>query len=276
MSEVDFPVVDDHVHLDPVNGRGVEAAEEFARSGGTHLFVVNKPSWHYGVEVSKASDFHQAFDVTLEVVEEATEAVSGRAYPVLGVHPALISKLLERGMTPTEAADLMKQGLEMAAEYVERGDAVALKSGRPHYDVDDDVWRASNEVIEKAFELGADVGCAVQLHAEAEEDFTDVGDRAEELGMSRDRVVKHYSSPGVEGVEASVMARSEWVEEAAENRSRFMLETDFLDDPDRPGAVLGPRTVPRRVKALVDDHRDALLQANVDTPEDVYGVEIEL
>jgi len=46
MDELDTPVLDNHMHLDPVNGRGVEAAEEFARFGGTHLLVLNKPSWN--------------------------------------------------------------------------------------------------------------------------------------------------------------------------------------------------------------------------------------
>ena len=29
------------------------------------------------------------------------------------------------------------------------------------------------------------------------------------------------------------------------------METDYLDDPSRPGAVLGPKTVPKRTHALV-------------------------
>ena len=28
------------------------------------------------------------------------------------------------------------------------------------------------------------------------------------------------------------------------------METDYLDDPRRPGAVLGPKTVPKRTQAL--------------------------
>jgi TatD-related deoxyribonuclease len=38
------PILDNHLHLDPVNGRGVDAAAEFANRGGTHLLVLNKPS----------------------------------------------------------------------------------------------------------------------------------------------------------------------------------------------------------------------------------------
>ncbi len=276
IEDIDFPVVDDHLHLDPVDGRGLEAVEEFSRSGGTHLFVVNKPSWYFDVEVSQRTEFHTAFEATVEICDDATEVLEGEAYPVLGVHPALISRLRERGMSPKEAAELMQEGLEVAAEYVEEEMAVALKSGRPHYDVEDSVWRASNEVMERAFELGADVGCAVQLHAEAEEDFRDVGDLAEDAGLSRSKVVKHYSSPGVEGVVPSIMSREEWLEVACSNDQDFMMETDFLDDPDRPGAVMGPRTVPRRVRSLVTDHRDSMVNANETLPQEVYDVDLEI
>ena len=40
-----YPVTDDHIHIDPVNGRGIEAAKDFFRAGGTHIFLVSKPSW---------------------------------------------------------------------------------------------------------------------------------------------------------------------------------------------------------------------------------------
>ncbi|MFP4632928.1 MAG: TatD family hydrolase [Halobacteriales archaeon] len=274
--DLDLPVVDDHLHLDPVEGSPLEAAREFAAAGGSHLFVVNKPSWSLGVEVAEAEDFERGFDLTLDVCRDAASALDGDIHPVFGVHPALISRLVDRGMSADEAADLMREGLDVAAGYVEDGAAVALKSGRPHYDVSDEVWRASNDVIDHAFELGARCDCAVQLHAEAEEEFGDVGDRAVAAGMERERVVKHYSSPGVEGVTPSVLAREDWLREALENDRDFAMETDFLDDPERPGAVLGPRTVPRRVRSLLEEgYREGLRRANVDVPERVYGVSIE-
>ena len=69
-ADIETPVLDDHMHLDPVNGRGVEAAEEFAEAGGTHLLVVNKPSWALldGLPGAPA-DFREVFDLTVEVVE---------------------------------------------------------------------------------------------------------------------------------------------------------------------------------------------------------------
>ncbi len=45
-----------------------------------------------------------------------------------------------------------------------------------------------------------------------------------------------------------------------------MMETDYIDDKSRPGAVLGPKTVPRRTKAF--------LQNGLFTEEDVYKIHV--
>jgi TatD-related deoxyribonuclease len=273
--EYDGPILDDHLHLDPKQGRGIEAVAEFARSGGTHLLVVNKPSWHLGVEAEEGEAFRPVFERTLDVVERASEVLDGTAWPVLGVHPTLVSRLVdERGFAPAAARDLMMDGLAVAAEYAADGPAVALKSGRPHYDVDDAVRAASNAVMRRAFELGAERDVAVQLHAEGSEDFTKVGDWAEQAGLPRERVVKHYAAGGLAGVTPSVMSEKDRLAVAVDRGVPFLMETDFVDDPDRPGAVLGPKTVPRRVRWLLEaGHDDAVRRAHVDTPAAVYGVD---
>ena len=272
----DGPVLDNHLHLDPVNGRGVDAAAEFAAAGGTHLNVLNKPSWHLVGDVDDADGFRETFEITLDVTAEADELLDGRAWPVLGVHPALVSQLTDRGYAPDGAADLMKTGIDVAAEYVAEGSALAIKSGRPHYEVTEAVWDASNDVMRHAFARAADVGCAVQLHTEAGEEFTEVADWAEAAGLPRKRVVKHYSGGYIEGPIPSVIARKDELERACGGDWPFFMETDFIDDPNRPGAVLGPKTVPKRTAWLAEQgYEEALYRAHVETPARVYGVDTE-
>ena len=275
--DLDTPVLDNHLHLDPRHGRGLDAVEEFVRLGGTHLLVVNKPSWLLGVEVDDPESFRTVFEETIGVVAEATELLPGRAWPVLGVHPGLITRLVEdRGFTPTAATELMCGGIDVAAEYVADGRALALKSGRPHYEVPDVVWDASNEVMAHAFTRGADVDCAVQLHTEASEDLTDITATAEAAGLDPGRVVKHYAAGRLAGPIPSVMSEKDRLVRAAESGEPFLMETDFVDDPDRPGAVLGPKTVPRRVRWLLEEgYGDAVRRAHVDTPAAVYGIDTE-
>ncbi len=271
------PVLDDHCHLDTERGRGMDAVREFARAGGTHLLVVNQPSWKLGVEPERGEDFRPVFETTEAVAGRATEALPGRAWPVLGVHPTLISRLVdERGMEPEAAAELMRAGLEVAAEHAATGPAVALKSGRPHYDVPDDVWDASNAVLRHALSLAAETGVACQLHTESTDDLTEVGEWAEDAGLPAEQVVKHYAGGPCAGVTPSVIARKDELRAAVESDEPFMIETDFLDDPDRPGAVLGPKTVPRRTEWLREEGQDdALRLAHVETPRRVYGIDTE-
>lgn len=275
MDALDTPVLDNHLHLDPRHGRGMAAVEDFARLGGTHLLVVNKPSWHLGVEADEPADFRPVFEETVEIVREASELLDGSAWPVLGVHPGLVSRLVDdRGFDPDEARELICGGLEVAAEFVADGRALALKSGRPHYETTDAVWEASNAALKRALELGAERDCAVQLHTEATEDLSEVAEWAEERGLPRERVVKHYASGRLKGPTPSVMSEKDWLRTAAESDAPFLMETDFVDDPDRPGAVLGPKTVPRRVRWLLEEgYEEAVERAHVETPALVYGID---
>ncbi len=273
---MDTPILDNHLHLDPVNGRGAEAAKEFADAGGTHLLVLNKPSWYLVESVDSVDAFRETFELTCEVTEKATEQLDGRAWPVLGVHPALISQLVDSGYTPEEARDFMQEGLDIAAEFVSDGPALAIKSGRPHYEVSNAVWETSNEVMRHAFELGAETGCAVQLHTEGGDDFETVAEWAESRGLPQEQVVKHYSDGPIAGPIASIISHKDSLTAAAESGEPFLMETDFLDDPDRPGAVLGSKTVPKRVRWLLENgHEQAVETAHVETPARVYGIDTE-
>lgn len=272
--DLDTPVLDNHLHLDPRHGQGISAVESFVNVGGTHLLIVNKPSWHLDIEVGEPADFRAVFEETCSVVEDATAVLPGRAWPVLGVHPALISRLVDdRGLTPDAARELLCGGIDVAAEFVEAGRALALKSGRPHYEVPDAVWEASNAVIHHAFERAADIDCAVQLHTEATDDLTDLASVARSVGLASNRVVKHYAPGRLSGPTPSVMSDRDRLERAAESGEPFLMETDFIDDPDRPGMVLGPKTVPRRVRWLLESgHEAAVHTAHVETPATVYGI----
>ena len=55
-----------------------------------------------------------------------------------------------------------------------------------------------------------------------------------------------------------------------------MMETDYLDDPNRPGAVLGIKTVPKRTKKLLTEGiitEEDVYTIHQENPKKVYGVE---
>ncbi len=276
-----IPITDEHMHID-LKGKGLKAVKEFQNAGGTHIMLVTKPSWTLGIQASRPEDFIAVFDETIEIVRQINETGVG-SYPVLGVHPAEISRLTER-MELEKAVEIMKGGLEIAAKYVEEGKAVGLKSGRPHYPVSDEIWDASNDIMEHAFTLAADAGCAVQLHTESVEEpqLQDITQRAKRTGIPLHKVVKHYAPPLVNvceklGIFPGVLAGKGAIETALEEGTRFMMETDYIDDPDRPGAVLGPKTIPRRTLKLVEQYgEEPFWKIHKENVEYVYEVEIDL
>lgn len=268
------PILDNHMHLDLDRGLGEQVIREFANAGGTHLIIVNKPSWWYGVEVTDPVDFEIGFASTLETVTRASELLPGRAWAVLGVHPAIVSRLIDRGFTIEAAGKLMEAGIHRAAEHVASGEALAIKSGRPHYEVEDAVWETSNSVIRAAFRYAAEADCAVQLHTESGSAFADIAEWARNASLEPGRVVKHYATGPLPALTPSIISHREHIAEIAEQDEPFMMETDFLDDPDRPGAVLGTKTVPRRVTMLAEAGcQDSIERAHVDIPRMVYGIE---
>lgn len=276
-----IPITDNHMHIDP-RVRGLEAVKDFKNSGGTHIILVTKPSWSLGIMVKKPEDYIQVFDETIKIASKIREMEVG-AFPVLGVHPAEISRLTEY-MELKKATEIMKKGLELASGYVEKGLAVGIKSGRPHYPVSAEVWAASNEVMEYAFSLGKEQDCAVQLHTESvgEPELQDIAERARKTGIKMYKVVKHYAPPLVKtceklGLFPGVISLKGAIEQAIEEGTRFMMETDYIDDSDRPGAVLGPKTVPRRTKKLMEMYGEEPFWAiHKENPEKVYEIEIEI
>ena len=277
-----LPILDNHMHLNPA-GRCLDAVREFVRAGGTHIMLVSLPPWSLGIEINSPEDYRQVFDKVRKIARRAEEAEKVKVFVVLGVHPAELTKYYGRLGLP-RAVEIMKGGLEIASEYVEQGLAVGLKSGRPHYEVEPKIWDASNDIMRHSFTLAKDAGCAVQLHTESatEEGLAEIAGIARDAGLSAEKVIKHFSPPMVKicekyGIFPSVLAGEDSIEKALAEGTRFMMETDYIDDLKRPGSVLGPKTVPKRTKLLIPEWgEDVFWKIHKENPEKVYGVEINI
>jgi TatD-related deoxyribonuclease len=273
------PILDNHVHLEPCKGRNTDAVRDFEGRGGTHIIVSHQP--YDEVRVNSAEDYRRSFDITVSMVERVNAETSVKAYATVGPYPVELLGLEKRhGLD--EAKDIMMAGMDIAAEYVTEGKALAIgEVGRPHFDVPEPIWNASNEVLAHAMELARDTDCAIVLHTESGsvETMRELAEMADRARLDRGRVVKHYCPPTILpeenfGLMPSVLAGKEAVREALSKGSRFLMETDFLDDPDRPGAVLAITTVPKRTMALLEEGAMTEEQAykiHVDNPKRVYG-----
>lgn len=219
------------------------------------------------------------------MVDRVNSETSVKAYATVGPYPVELLRL-EKKLGLEKGKEVMMGGMDLAADYVREGKAIAIgEVGRPHFDVSDVALKASNEIMAYAMKLAAEVDCAVVLHTEVgtEDTMRNLAEVADDAGLDRGRVVKHYSPPIVLpeenfGLMPSVLAGKEAVREALGKSSRFLMETDFLDDPRRPGAVMAITTVPKRTLGFIRMGimtEEQACKIHSDNPHAVYGSAFE-
>ena len=271
------PMYDNHLHMSP-SGRNVEALKEFEAAGGTGLTLVTLP--HKEVPITCGKDFARSYEVTYDLAAKAKEATNLEINIEVGPYPILLIPLAEQyGLDKAE--EIMKEGMEYAARDIAEGRACAIgEVGRPHFPVDKEIWDASNRVLQYGFELAREQDVPVIIHCE-NEDGTDesLASIADKAGLDRGLVVKHSSPPWVtpeetHGVMPSIPASKSNLKEAlAKGTDRFMIETDYIDDPEKPTAIMAVTTVPKKVSAWVANGQvpmESIYRICKDIPDSLY------
>lgn len=275
------PIFDNHFHLDP-RGLYLEAAKMFAKAGGTHLMLTHLP--YDDLPISSGDDYAVAYDRTLKTAELVRAETKVTVFVAVGPYPVDLLGIDEK-LGLAAAVEAMRRGMDLAAKLVREGKATAIgEIGRPHFRVATDLWAASNEILHHGMAAARDAGCAVVLHTEdpTPETFEEFGRLADSVGLPRSKVVKHHSPPltlpdECRGIVPSVLAREDHVREALRKGGPFLMETDYIDDPRRPGAVLGPATVPRKTAklrglgVLTDAEADRIHRQ---LPASTYGIDL--
>ena len=275
------PILDNHVHLEPLRGRHVDSVRDFERAGGTHIIISHMP--YHEMVVRTVDDFRKSYDLTISVKNRVNTETGVKAYATVGPYPAELLDL-EKIHGLEKAKEIMLQAMEIAAEYVKEGKALAIgEVGRPHFPVSREVWHSSNDILRHGMKLAKEIGSAIVLHTESatHESMKDLAEMADRVGLGKHRVVKHYCPPFIlpeenHGLMPSVLAGKDAIRTALTKGTRFLMETDFLDDPKRPGAVLAIATVPKRTLALMREGKMSEDQAHIihqDNPRLVYGPE---
>jgi TatD-related deoxyribonuclease len=278
-----YAIFDNHFHLD-FDGRCIDAVRDFERAGGTHLLLVNKP--YQKIQINNGKDYRIEFKNTLNLADLIRKETKVQVFVALGPHPAWITYLLKK-FTLEETIEIMKKGVDIAAKYIIDDDAVAIgEIGRPHYKVPGDVWEASNRILRYGLEVAKENNCAVILHTESatKETFAELASVARSVGLKEEKVVKHYSPPVVKmednyGLFPSILAYEDSIKKAISQGNRFMIETDYIDDIKRPGAVLGPATVPKKTRGFLERGiftEEDVLKIHKENPERIYNIEIKV
>ena len=246
-------ITDNHFHLDP-DGRKELAVKDFLNAGGTRLVLVHKP---YKVW-KKIEDFKKQVKTTLALASKAREA-GAKVAVVAAPHPVTLVKLLDSNSF-SEVSELYLEAVSHCTQLVDENEIVGLgELGRPHFPVEPNIWQLANEVLSESLSLAKEVDASVVLHTETgtPQVMADLAAIASKVNFPKNRLVKHYGGPGSiedsNGLIVSMTTSLTNIRYAANRNSDFMLETDYLDDPNRPGAVMGPKSVPRKTLRALDE-----------------------
>ena len=274
-------IFDNHLHLRR-DGRFLDAVKEFMNAGGTDFVLCQYPMPQV---VIKEKSYKNVYHHTLKMAEEIRQKFDVGVYVTVGPYPVDYLKLIEK-FSRKQTVEIMKKAMDEAVDLCEEKKIIAIgEIGRPHFPVEQQIVDDSNSILFYGMQKAKEADVPVILHTESTtsencKEFVEMGKKA---GLSADKIVKHYSPPLILkdenfGLMPSVLASKKNINAAVEKRLRFMMETDYIDDLRRPGAVLSPKTVPKRTKALLDKNivsKDDLMVVHKENPEKTYGICLE-
>ena len=197
------PILDNHFHLNR-NGRYLDAAKDFKSAGCTSVVLVHCPD--FSAPPTTKLGHRESYQNTINMAESVRKEVGLGVRVVLGPHPAafahqFINWVEEDGNQGREKAmQNYRDSIDEAVKFYHEGKAHAIgEVGRPHWEVSDEIWDLSNELLLDTMKLAANDGFALQLHVEGELESTyaDMAAMADKAGLAKDRLVRHYSPPNV-------------------------------------------------------------------------------
>lgn len=274
-------IFDNHLHLRR-DGRFIDAVKDFKNAGGTHFVLCQLPMIDI---VIKNKSYNLCYKETLAMAKEICKSVDVGVFVTVGPYPVDFLKLSEKfGREP--AIKIMKKGMDEAAKLCEEKKIIGIgEIGRPHFPVNEQVIIDSNEILLYGMQKAKDADVPVILHTESTtsvdcKEFVDMGKKA---GLRADKIVKHYSPPLILesenfGLMPSVLASKKNIIVAIGKGTRFLMETDYIDDPQRPGAVLGPKTVPKKTKEFLENglfSEKQVYMIHKENPEKTYNISLK-
>ena len=235
--------------------------------------------------VIKDKSYKSCYIETLKMADEIRSNIDIGVYVTVGPYPIDYIRLLDKFGRET-AVEIMKKGIDEAAIFCEEQKCIGIgEIGRPHFPVDKLIIDDSNDILLYGMQKARDVNVPVILHTESTtpRQCAELVEMGKRVGLPADKIVKHFSPPLINidenhGLMPSVLASRKNIFEAVKKGTRFVMETDYIDNPRRPGAVLGPKTVPKRTFELIEYNHLTEKQAyeiHKINPEKTYNIYLE-
>ncbi len=270
-------IFDNHVHLSP-HGENVKAVLQFQARGGTAINLVSLPD--PGVQPSVY--YETIYGRTLEMANKVRAETNVKVLVSVGPYPLDYFLFQRAGLDPE---DMMRKAIDMAAElFLDHRINAMGELGRPHFQVETEALARISGIMEYAIEVASDINCPVILHTEDldQQGYIRLEEIAAKHGIAPHRVVKHHAL-GTDysyqsAITRSTLATRDNVRLAIASMHDFMLETDYVDDPEKPGKVIPPDSVPRRatmIRQMYDEWENIFSRCFEEVPGKVYGVDLQ-
>lgn len=248
-------VFDNHMHLRE-DGFSISAAKEFEKSGGTAFNLVNLPNYSI-----PAKDYYQnIYGSTLKMAERVRKETGIKVLVTIGPYPLDYVHFKE---TVCDINQFVKNGIDLAIEIIENGEANALgEIGRPHFETDEITVSDANKLLEYAMERCSKSSIPIILHTEdlSADMYSGLAGMARSTGFNTDKLIKHHAYPQDLALDnplrKSILATRRNVREALVLGKEFFLETDYVDDREKPGKVIPADSVPRRALMIRNEYEE--------------------
>ncbi len=276
MTIENFRILDNHFHL-RLDGLYLDAVKVFKKAGGDIINLVNLPDY----TIPPSQYYEQIYDRTLRMAAFVRENSHIKVMVTLGPYPLDYFYFKNSSIDPVKK---MIDGITILEKYARDNIICAIgEIGRPHFDVDTLVKEESNQILFRGLQLAADNKIPAILHTEdldvnALSELHSMGIRA---GITPHMIIKHHATVSNLSSESdlsmSILATRPNLRGSIETGKSFLLETDYVDDPSKPGKVIAPDSVPRRalmIRGEYANYEKIMSDVFLSLPSRIYGKDL--
>jgi len=282
----DHVFADAHCHSNPVSGLGAEKiAEKFKSVGGWFIALVSLPPYHYGFNEASIDAYRKTLELLVREVN-VLRRNGLKAVLLAGFHPAEVDEYFKRGMELREVVGLAEKVFDLIVGYHKQGliDGIG-EVGRQHYSTAPPRLVASELILLKAMVIARDYDMFMHLHLEQGGWVTveSINKLSKMLGLRKDRIFLHHVSINEyrwgekEGFWYTLPAKYKTLKNSLKDKpDKALVESDFIDDPRRPGVSSYPWDIAERITTLLKEgviDEEYLAKIMVDNIVKAYHVE---
>ncbi|OYT40466.1 MAG: hydrolase TatD [Desulfurococcales archaeon ex4484_58] len=277
---------DAHCHSNPVKGMGAEEiAKRFRRYNGWFIALVSLPPYHYGFEETGVESYVKTIELMINEADKMKRQ-GIETIVFIGFHPAEVDEYVKRGLSLKEIIDLAEKVFNIITQYIRKGLVHGIgEVGRQHYSTSPERIVTSEIILMKALEAAKDYDAPVHLHLEQGGWVTveSINKIIDKINIRKDRIFLHHSNYDVGfwsekyGFWYTIPAKERDLKKTlVEKRKLVLVESDFIDDPRRPGVSSYPWDIALRINKLLEHgvlDRDYIYEVMVDHVVEAYGLE---